>query len=197
MSLQAGFVGVITSLEKSDDALYHYCIQHNMPVFRGSLDNVLDRYIQAAQYFECDIVCRVCGDCPFVDTAYIDKLFEAMKEDTQYLAVKSGVNGFFSEVIPLQTLKKVQALTDNCDDIEHVTRYIRNHIQLFNHKIIDMGKTGKKFEDITLTIDYEQDLKLANLIIAKGLYGYGFASEDVIRVLDKHYDEFKKVMAEL
>jgi len=53
----------------------------------------------------------------------------------------------------------------------------------------------KKLQDITLTIDYEHDLELANLIVDKGLYGYGFLSEDVISILQKHYNEFKRVMA--
>lgn len=193
-SSQTDLVAVVTSIEKSDDLLYDYCKKLKIPVFRGSLNNVLDRYIQAAKHFECGTICRVCGDSPFVDISYIDEQFRFVKDNVNYVAVEGGLNGFFSEVVTFETLLKVQRLTNSDSDLEHVTKYIRNNLDMFNYKIIDMKMVEKKLQDITLTIDYKNDLELANLIIAKGLRGYNFISKDVIDILDTYYDEFKRVM---
>lgn len=187
MSSQADFIGVVTSIEQSDDCLYLYCVNNKIPVFRGSLNNVLDRYIQAAKHFKCDFVCRVCGDSPFVDIYYIDKLLRALVDNNDYLAVKGGFNGFLSEVVSLAILMKIQSLTSSPEDLEHVTKYIRNHLEMFDHQIFDMDLKvlDKKLQDITLTIDYEQDLELANLIVDKGLHGYDFLSEEAVAVLKR------------
>lgn len=194
ISSQADLVGVITSFEKSDDLLYDYCKKAGIPVFRGSLDNVLDRYIQAAKYFECDIVCRVCGDSPFVDIFCIDKLFRAIRDSEDYLSVEGRLKGFIFEVVTLKALLKVQCLTNSVDDLEHVTKYIRNNLEIFNYRTFDMKSMDRKLQDITLTIDYKKDLELANSIIAKGLRGYNFMSKDVIDILYTHYNELKKMI---
>ena len=73
LSTQSDMVAIITSTHRSDDELYEFCKAKNIPVFRGSLDNVLERYIEASDFFELDIVVRVCGDSPFVDVDYIDE----------------------------------------------------------------------------------------------------------------------------
>ncbi|MCK5541080.1 MAG: hypothetical protein KAI40_00190 [Desulfobacterales bacterium] len=189
ISSQADMVGVITSIEQSDDLLYDYCKSQNMPVFRGSLNNVLDRYIQAANHFGCNILCRVCGDSPFVDTVYIDKLFMAVQKGDEYLSVKGGLNGFFSEIVTLKALRKMQSNTNAADDLEHVTKYIRKNLKMFNYRIFQMNTIEKKLQNFSLTVDYENDLEIANSIITKGLHGYDFLTEELIEILNINYNE--------
>ena len=50
-SLYADTVSIITSRDKSDDKLFKYCINKKIPVYRGSLNNVLKRYIDALEFF--------------------------------------------------------------------------------------------------------------------------------------------------
>jgi len=49
-SKETDLVGVITSLEKSDDELANLCKSKNIPFYRGNLNNVLDRYIKAGEF---------------------------------------------------------------------------------------------------------------------------------------------------
>ena len=184
VSSRADLVAVITSTENSDDPLYEYCRNYDIPVFRGDLENVLSRYIQAAKHFEVDLICRVCGDSPFVDIFYIDKILQGMVDGKwDYMSVKGSFNGFFSEAVSLKTLLKVQRLTNSYSDLEHVTKYIRKNLDMFNHKILDMKLMPEKLQKVTLTIDYEKDLELANLIIKNGLKGFDFTSQEVIKNL--------------
>src|SRR5574344_61029 len=73
----ANQVIVITSIDSTDDPLYNLCIQKQISVFRGNLHDVLYRYIDAAEFHKIDVICRVCGDSPFVDIEAIDKMFTA------------------------------------------------------------------------------------------------------------------------
>jgi spore coat polysaccharide biosynthesis protein SpsF (cytidylyltransferase family) len=189
ISSKADIVAIITSTESSDTPLYKYCQVCDIPIFRGSLTNVLDRYIQASNFFELDLIGRICGDSPFVDIDWIDRLFKCMEEEKKdYMAATGVFNGFFSEVVTLKSLLKILKFTNSRSDLEHVTKYIRNNLDKFGHRIFDMGLQFENYENITLTIDFEKDLILANTIIKNGLTGFNFTSQDVSKNLyiDNH-----------
>ncbi|MEN6409404.1 MAG: NTP transferase domain-containing protein, partial [Anaerolineaceae bacterium] len=63
---------VVTSVDPSDDPLAQFCAERGIPVFRGSLQDVLDRYIQAARAQAADVVVRITADCPVIDPGEID-----------------------------------------------------------------------------------------------------------------------------
>ena len=58
---------IATSIESSDNPVEEYCIENNVNVFRGNLDDVLDRFYQASKSIEAEIIIRLTGDCPLVD----------------------------------------------------------------------------------------------------------------------------------
>jgi spore coat polysaccharide biosynthesis protein SpsF len=62
-----------TTTDPSDDAIEAYCRAHDIPVSRGSLHDVLDRYYQAARQQSAEVVVRVTGDCPVIDPVLIDE----------------------------------------------------------------------------------------------------------------------------
>ena len=57
---------VLTSIKKSDDVIEEYCKKNNK-IFRGSLDNVLSRFISFGKRFNAFGVVRICGDSPLID----------------------------------------------------------------------------------------------------------------------------------
>ncbi len=67
-------VVVATSTEDSDDALAEHCAERGIASHRGSLNDVLDRFWQAARAFDADVVVRVTADCPLVDPEVIDQV---------------------------------------------------------------------------------------------------------------------------
>jgi spore coat polysaccharide biosynthesis protein SpsF (cytidylyltransferase family) len=182
-------VMIITSIEKSDDELYNFCLKQNIPIFRGDLNNVLKRYLNASQKYNIDIVCRVCGDSPFVDVDAIDKMFKDIeKKQLDYIHTTNILNGFMSEVFTLALLKKVYSMPLTLEDKEHVTKYIRDNISEYKTSELDLNLKDKKLEKYTLTIDYTKDLEIANLI-AKRLGRFDFKSNDVINILKDMEDE--------
>ena len=183
-STQTDIVAVITSLDSTDDPLADYCGQKNIPVFRGSLNNVLDRYIKAADHFNLDNIVRVCGDSPFVA---VDKLDELLNSGSltanEYVTIDDVLNGFVFEVVKKNTLSTILQKISNPEDLEHVTYYIRRHINNYQHKIVRLALRPLELESITLTVDTKEDLNLANRVVANGLSGYKFSSFNVINIL--------------
>jgi len=189
-SNEADKVMIITSIEESDDALYELCLSRDIPVFRGSLNDVLKRYIDAAEFMNINRVCRVCGDSPFVDIDAIDKLFIEIENSGKldYISSSNSLNGFMSEVFVMDLLKEVYNYDLKDEDYEHVTKYIRDNSSDFSTKEIDLQLRPSELEKFTLTIDYEKDLGIANKIVEK-LDGFDFTSSDVISILEKIKDE--------
>lgn len=66
-------VVVATSLEAADEAIETLCRQRGYPCFRGSLQDVLDRYYRAAKRFEAAAIVRITADCPLIDPEVIDE----------------------------------------------------------------------------------------------------------------------------
>lgn len=62
-----GQVVVATTVDPSDDAVAEFCKAKGYPLSRGSVQDVLDRYYQAAKSFQADIVVRITADCPLID----------------------------------------------------------------------------------------------------------------------------------
>lgn len=177
---------VITSTDASDDELYNLCNEKQISVCRGNLNDVLERYIKCAVDAQTFIVCRVCGDSPFVDVDAIDeslKLFDT-NDTLDYVSTENSLNGFMSEVIRLDVLKRIHSYPLSNSDKEHVTKYIRENGEKFSTKFLNLDLNPVLLKDYTLTIDYENDLKIANTIIDQ-LDGFSFKSSDIIEILNK------------
>ncbi len=65
---------VATSVENSDDPVEEMCCKYGVECFRGNLDDVLDRFYQAAKIYQPEHVLRFTGDCPLIDSEIIDRL---------------------------------------------------------------------------------------------------------------------------
>lgn len=193
-SANSNSVAVITSNEKSDDELFAYCREHDIEVFRGSLENVLDRYIQAAELFESNIVCRVCGDSPLVDVDLIDEMLEMLeKENLDYVAPNKEmcIAGLDAEVVTVDALKSALSEAASNEELEHVTPYIKNNSHKFKSKIIDTDLKIPGIKHAVLTVDYPKDLLLINEIVILLGNRSNFSSRDVLEVLSKNKHLFE------
>ncbi len=78
---------VATTVDAADDPIEHWCAENEVPVYRGSQFDVLDRYYHAAQQAGADVIIRVTADCPLIDPALIDRLFAFyVKEQADFAA---------------------------------------------------------------------------------------------------------------
>lgn len=87
-------VVVATTLEPSDEAIVAFCDQRGYLCTRGSLNDVLDRYYQAARQYQAEVVVRITADCPVIDPALIDQ----------------AVQAFLNAVVPDEQRSKIQNL---------------------------------------------------------------------------------------
>jgi spore coat polysaccharide biosynthesis protein SpsF len=187
-SKKADVVAIVTSDEASDDQLFEYCISKGMLVFRGSLDNVLKRYVEAALYYGSSLVCRVCGDSPFVDIDLMDSMFEMVeRERLDYIAPnkKSCVAGLDSEVLTLEALKRSLKGSTAKDEFEHVTLHIKNNPGNFKTRYLETDLKPNGLEKACVTVDYPKDLELCNNVLKSIGSGYSFGSKDILAALKK------------
>ena len=71
---------VATTTDASDEPVAAYCHSMGIPYIRGSLQDVLDRYYQAASQTEADVIVRITGDCPVIDPGLVDDCVNALLE---------------------------------------------------------------------------------------------------------------------
>ena len=62
-----------TTINEIDNPIFNLCKKENILCFRGSENDVLDRYYKAALPHKPDIIVRLTADCPLIDPKLIDK----------------------------------------------------------------------------------------------------------------------------
>ena len=122
-------VVVATSTGPADDAIEEFCRQNRIDWFRGSEDDVLDRYYQAAIAHRADMVVRITGDCPLIDPDVIDLTVQAFI-DGDYDYVSNTLrytfpDGLDTEVFSFSALETTWLEAHNQSEREHVTPYLR------------------------------------------------------------------------
>ena len=63
----------------SDDVIEKYCNKFKINIFRGSLENVYDRYLNFSQMINCDGIVRLCADSPFIDPNLLLRMMKFLK----------------------------------------------------------------------------------------------------------------------
>ena len=106
-----------------DDEIVDFCKERNIEVFKGSENNVLERYYKCAKKYNLDRIIRVTSDCPFVKTEAIDKL---IREDEHRFEIISNPIGTGAEHIPFRLLE--HCYLKNQQEREHVTTRMRDSI---------------------------------------------------------------------
>jgi len=99
-------------------------------VFLGDESNVLDRYFHAAKLFKADVVVRITGDCPLVDSALVDEVIDGFVDSSADYASNreppTYPDGLDVEVVSIKALEDAQKNAQDDFQREHVTPYIIN-----------------------------------------------------------------------
>ena len=152
-------VFVATSDDPSDDALSSLCGRLGVAVYRGSLDDVVARFLGLARKRGLASFVRVNGDSPLLDPAIVDKgvaLFEEQACDlVTNVFPRSYPKGQSVEVISTGALERVARLSADPEDREHVTRYFYRHPLEF--KIVNFAH-GYDAGGLQLSVDSAEDL---------------------------------------
>ncbi len=124
-------VAVATSTGAGDDAIAAFARQEGVPCIRGPEDDVLARYVLAAEQLGADVVVRVTGDAPLIDPPTIDRLVETMiAHGADYATIDPSVPSIHEGFDPVTTralrLLAAHAGSDPAAR-EHVTAYLKLH----------------------------------------------------------------------
>lgn len=158
---------VATSESSSETALINYLEENNQQYFRGSENNVLQRFIDAAEAFSFTHIIRVCADSPFIDMKLVAELLRKFdrNKNVDYLSYSYNEQptvlshfGVFVELVSLKALKKVKKdYSDNALYQEHVTIGVYTNQNNFKVKLYPVDERFKKYEGLRLTVDTQED----------------------------------------
>ena len=164
---------VATTINEEDDIIEKIGTSWGYEVYRGSENDVLDRFYQAVQKIKPTWVVRVTSDCPLIDPLLVDKVIEITQaENKDYgsnVIYETFPDGQDVEVFKFSALEKTWNEASKLSEREHVTPYIRNHsdLKLGNLFSAISYKNNTDYSQIRMTVDEQKDFELINKIISE------------------------------
>ena len=163
-------VVILTSNLKKDDILEKWCNDNNVKCFRGSEDNVLERYYEAAKFYQADNIIRATGDNPLVEPYFTKNLLKKHIEyNVDYSSNKSEIgsnlpDGLGVEIFTFEALENSIKYSTKSHHFEHVNEYILENKDKFKiYKACNCGGFIDK-SNIRLTVDTKEDFeKMQNI----------------------------------
>lgn len=158
---------VATTTNSSDDCIAQWCEAENVPYFRGSETDVLDRYYQTARHFQLDLIVRITSDCPFIDPAILDMLI-LYSHNFEYDDVvnrwktRTWPHGLDAEIFTFSALERAWVEGKDSYEREHVTPYILRHPEIFS---IFEVPYKEDISNIRLTVDYTEDVEFVKKVM--------------------------------
>jgi len=165
MSQLTDAVWVATTTDPSDDAIVDYCTTHDYPVYRGSEQDVLDRFYQAGKLAQADIVVRLTADCPLIDPGLIDKVVTALIEGQVDFAAtrlpppfhRTYPIGLDVEAVNFNGLAQAWQEADTQYQREHVMPFFYEVDGQFKITILNAAEDNGSYR---WTVDTAEDLQL-------------------------------------
>ena len=149
-----------TSEENSDDPLATYSNQLGLKVVRGSLDDVMKRFVLCLEQYKCDAFFRVCGDSPLLLPFLFEHAASIFRKNNFDLVTnifpRSFPAGMTVELIRTKTFLEAQKDIYQSEDREHITRYFYNNHKKF--KIYNIECANSSYLNLKLAVDNPDDL---------------------------------------
>ena len=182
---------VATTTLEEDNIIFDYLFLHKYEVFRGSSEDVLDRFYQCAKRFSIDTIVRITADNPLIDPKIIDIVIDEYKND-KYDLVTNTLKRTFPygtevEVFSFKSLEKAWKNAKRPSEREHVTPFIRDPQNKF---ILNNIEYQGNFSHLRYTVDRIDDLKLVKEII-KNISTRPILIQDVIKLYKQKPEIFE------
>lgn len=157
---QVDQIVVATSVDTRNKPLVEHIRSLGYTCEQGSENDVLERYLKAAQSNNANVIVRITGDCPLVDPNLVDKVILAFKnQQIDYLsntAPATYPDGLDIEVFTVEALELSAQESNSNFDHEHVTHYIRNEEQFSKGSI----EHSEDLSHLRWTVDELEDLQV-------------------------------------
>lgn len=180
-------VVVATTTDAADDEIERVAAAGGVPVVRGSTEDVLDRYLQAAKAHGADVIVRNTADEPFLDPALIDEVVHALG-DADYASnnlTPLYPEGLDTEAVTMAALETAWKEATRASDREHVTPFIWRQPDRFRLAAPPGDPVGP---ELRMTIDYPEDLAFARAVYDSFAPDDSFGLADVLALLERRPD---------
>ena len=174
-----------TSIHPSNQILVDWIKNLGYPYIQGSENDVLERFLVAGKYCNADLIVRITGDCPLVDSELVDKMIQFfMLNKFDYLSntkPPTYPDGFDVEIFTFDALEKASKDASEIFDREHVTPYIRESGKFLTGSF----ENSENLSNIRLTVDEEVDF-----LAVEKIFNYFYPNVDF--GIDETLDFFRK-----
>ena len=172
---------VATTTNVNDDKIEMWCNENGISCFRGSEDDVLNRYYNASVAYPSDVIVRITADDPFKEPAVIDAVVSKLINDG-YDHVTNNLpptwpEGLDCEAFTFAALKLSEESTNDKFEREHVTQYIYHNPDKFK---IGNVASDKNLSSLRWTIDKNEDYEMV-----KAIYSHRDSQNNGILLLEE------------
>ncbi len=165
-----------TTNDKSDDIFKKIAKETNIKIFRGSADNVADRFYKCAKKFDLDNIIRITGDALLFDYEMINiALDEHIKKNNDVTFIKNLPFGTAKEMFTFETIESIVKNISYSKNSEYLEFY------LDNHRYFNVGYVKSKYrfnKNLRLTLDYKEDYNL----LKKIFLSFGSRDRNIITI---------------
>lgn len=180
---------VATTDRAIDDPIEGLCKEMGVECFRGSENDVLDRYYQTARRYHGEGIVRITGDCPFVDPHVVDQVVQVFRDKqpsceyaSNIFPVRTFPRGLDTEVIRFDALEQAWLEASDPASREHVTPHIYRNPSRFN--IVSFTNEAD-FSSMRWTVDTDEDFRFVS-IVCEHLSNDRFSWKEVVALLACH-----------
>lgn len=156
---------IATTIKPEDDQIVKLCENNDIDFFRGSEDDVLERYYETRKNFGGEVIVRLTSDCPLIDPNVVDGTIQFFLDNTfDYVSntiERTFPRGLDTEVFSKEVLEVAFNNATLVRDREHVTAYVYSHPEKFN---VGMYKDECDYSFYRWTVDTEEDFQLIKKI---------------------------------
>jgi spore coat polysaccharide biosynthesis protein SpsF len=178
---------IATSVNPEDDAIEAQCNKLGIYCFRGDLENVLDRFYQAARNYNPNHIVRLTGDCPLTDPVLIDELIDFyLAQECDYASnceIPTLPDGLDAEVFSFSALEQAWKEAVLPSHLEHVTPFIRSNPERFKTTCY---RHHINLSHLRWVVDEPEDLEFVRQVY-EILYPVKpeFGTEDILALLER------------
>ena len=193
---RADDIVIATTIGEAEQPIVDLCEKLGVSFFRGSEEDVLSRYYQAALLQNADVVVRVTSDCPIIDPGVVDQIIAFYLDQLpqfDYVSncrERSFPRGMDTEVFSFKALEEAHRLATEKEHREHVTPFISLSPERYRlgHVAHDRDESRHRW-----TVDVEEDFELMRRII-EALYPAKpeFTMQDCLDLLSQ-YPEWSRI----
>ena len=182
---------------QNDQKLIDIAEENEILNFKGSTEDVLDRYYRCALEINADPIIRITGDCPLIDPLIIDDILEFfLNNNYDYVSntiLPTYPDGLDVEIFSFNALENAATNAKLKSEREHVTPFFKNHPEIFN---LFNFKNDTDLSHLRWTVDEKEDLIFAKKIFHEFKPKIDFSTQEILKLL-KHKPELLKINSKI